>query len=611
MTTSVVTRAGIGRAAGSADVDPIRTEVIRYGLVSAANQMKRALIRTAFSPIIYDVLDFAVAIYDQNVRLLAQAPSLPLFMGRLSFCIESAVAEIGGAPSLEVGDVLLTNHPFTTGSHPQDAAIIMPIFHRDERLIGYAAVMAHWLDVGGKDPYATDTVDMYQEGTIFPGVKLMSQGKIVQDIYRLCLANSRAPRAVAGDINAEVVAVRTGAEATVRVVDKYGREAFEESVERMFDHGEALVRKWFEKIPDGRYIGEGILDNDGVTTDQIVFPVEVTVSGSSVTVDYSRAPDQRAGPVNSPLPKTVAGSRVAISMLAAAGDAPNEGHFRPIEVVTRPGSLFHPLPPAPTFVGGWATVGGIDAIYSAFGKALPTSVPASSGGDICALLWWGRRSASGEPWVDGSPRPVGQGASARGDGAHTLMHISQSGTRSTPTEVSETRYPWLIEKAELAADSGGAGRFRGGNGLDLDIRLLEKVSLTSVVDRTTRRPPGLEGGGSARPNAAFLVRPDGTRIPCSKGTRIDVPAESVLELRTGGGGAFGDPHERAPRDVHADIREGYVTAGHARIHYPHAFPTESSGTGATGLEPADAKTAGVSEIIARAAAASQGSEHNS
>jgi N-methylhydantoinase B len=222
----VIHRAGAAEpAANAADADPVTAEVIRHGLNSAANQMKRALVRTAFSPIIYEVLDFAVALYDERVRLLAQAPSLPMFMGRLSFCVRAAVDAVGGPESLDPGDVLLYNHPYGTGSHPQDAALVMPVFHAGE-LVGYAAVKGHWLDIGAKDPYATDTVDMHQEGTIYPGVRLYRRGELVDDIYRLALANSRLPHAVAGDVRAEVVAVRAGAAALSGIIRRHGLGPF-------------------------------------------------------------------------------------------------------------------------------------------------------------------------------------------------------------------------------------------------------------------------------------------------------------------------------------------------------------------------------------------------
>ncbi|MEX0273502.1 MAG: hydantoinase B/oxoprolinase family protein, partial [Flavobacteriaceae bacterium] len=154
-------------------VDPITTEIIRNALNSAANQMKQALCRTAFSPIIYEVLDFAAAIYDTEYRLLAQAPSLPLFMGTLNFCVEEAVKGVGGIDQLNDGDIIIYNNPYGTGAHQQDVALVMPIFsHEGTALLGYAAIKAHWLDIAAKDPYCSDTVDYFQEGTIFPGVKL-------------------------------------------------------------------------------------------------------------------------------------------------------------------------------------------------------------------------------------------------------------------------------------------------------------------------------------------------------------------------------------------------------------------------------------------------------
>src|SRR5207237_472261 len=201
---AVVYRAGKGLGAGVADADPITTEVIRNALNSAANQMKRALVRTAFSPVIYEVLDFAVAIYDRRVRMLAQAPSLPTFMGTMSFCVEAAVEAVGGEEALEPGDIVLYNVPYGTGSHAQDAAAGL-----------------------------------------------------------------------------------------LRVVERYGLEVFGRAVERMFDHGEAVVRSWFERIPDGRYVGHGEMDDDGVSPGPVPFTVVVEVAGSQVTVDFSQAPDER------------------------------------------------------------------------------------------------------------------------------------------------------------------------------------------------------------------------------------------------------------------------------------------------------------------------------
>jgi N-methylhydantoinase B len=550
--------------------DSVTTEVVRHGLNSAAAQMKRALIRTAFSPVIYEVLDFAVAIYDRQVRMLAQAPSLPTFMGTMSFCVEGAVEAVGGESTLEPGDIVLYNVPYGTGSHAQDAAVVMPVFLTGE-LIGYTTIKGHWLDIGAKDPYSTDTVDVFQEGTIFPGVKLVRRGELVEDVFRIATANSRVPKMVAGDINAEIVGVRTGAAALVRVVERYGLETFSGAVERMFDHGEAVVRSWFERIPDGRYVGQGEMDDNGVTRDPVPFTVVVEVAGSDVTVDYSQAPDQQQGPVNCPRPSTVSASRVAISMLAGGGEPPNEGHFRPLRVLTRPGSLFEPLPPAPCYLYGWAGDQAIEVIYRALAQAMPEAVPAASGGDICALVWWGTREHSGDAWTDGAPYPIGQGAHARGDGASSLIHVSEAATRYPPAEVWEAKNPSLLEKVELAADSCGPGRHRGGLGVDLVFRALEDSWLTSTVERQRSTPWGLAGGGEARPNSVLLVLPDGTRQALGKETRVRVPKGARVELRTGGGGGYGPAAERDRGAVRDDLRKGYVTEEHARRFYPHAL----------------------------------------
>ena len=556
------------RTVHGVDADPITTEVIRHGLNSAAEQMKRALVRTAFSPVIYEVLDFAVAIYDRQVRLLAQAPALPLFMGTMSFCVEGAVEAVGGDDALDPGDIILYNVPYGTGSHPQDAAVVMPVF-LDETLIAYTTIKGHWLDIGGKEPYSTDTVDVFQEGTIFPGVKLYRRGELVPDIFRMATANSRVPKMVAGDLSAEVVGVRTGANALLALVERHGLDTFEECVERMFDHGEAVVRSYFGQIPDGTYVGNGQLDNDGITDEKIPFEVVVEVSGSDVRIDYSRAPDALAGPFNAPLASTVSASRIAIQMLAGGNEAPNEGYFRAIEVVVRPGSMFHPLSPSPTFLCTWSALQAIEVIYDAIAKAVPEALPAWSSSCLCALVWWGIREETGEPWADGSPHPIGQGAHVYGDGA-SLIHVSEAATRFSPVEVWESRNPWILEQVELAPDSGGPGEYRGGLGVNMSFHSLEDAYVTVVLERTKIGSPGLEGGLPGRPNSACIRYADGRSRLLSKATRLSVPKGATIDLMTGGGGGYGSPERRSAAAIARDLREGYVTEEHRSRHYGQA-----------------------------------------
>lgn len=562
-------RGGVSRSAELEPADPITTEVIRHALNSAANQMKVALVRTAFSPVIYEVLDFAVAIYDPKMRLLAQAPSLPIFMGTLSFCVEAAVKGVGGEAKLDPGDILLYNWPYGTGSHPQDVAVVMPVF-LGETLIGYTAIKGHWLDIAGKDPYCTDTVDVFQEGTVYPGVKIYRRGELNDDIYRIVLANSRVPKMIAGDLNAEIAGCRVGAQALSRVVERYGHAVFDRSVEHMFDHGEKVVRSFFEKIPDGRYVGHGEMDGNGVTEGRIPFEVIVEVNGSDVSLDFSGVPEQQIGPVNCPLPSTISASRVAISMLAGHSEAPNEGHFRAIEVRTRPGTMFHPLPPAPCFIYGWAALQAIEVIYHAISKAVPSAVPAQSGGCICSCVWWGTRVRTGEPWADGSPHPVGQGAFEGGDGG-VMLHIAESATRFSPLEVWEAKNPWIMDRMELRQDSGGPGKWRGGPGIDFHFRMTETTYVTTVVERTLNAPWGLEGGGFAAPNDAEVRYADGRVVKVPKATRCEIPPGSVLVMSTGGGGGYGPPSDRPKEAVAKDLREGYISEEFAKRHYPHAM----------------------------------------
>lgn len=561
---------GLPRQPVTGTSDPITTEVVRHALNSAANQMKEALIRTAFSPIIYEVLDFAVAIYDRHLRMLSQAPSLPLFMGTLNYAVDEAVKGVGGADALDPGDILIYNWSYGTGSHAQDVVIISPAFH-DDTLIGYTAIKGHWLDIAAKEPYCTDTVDIFQEGTVYPGLKLYRKGVLNEDIYRIILANTRMPDAVAGDMAAQVTGCRVGTDRFQEVVARFGIETYSAAVEDMFDHGDRVIRSYFEKIPDGRYVAQGQMDSNGVEPGHVRFEIAVEVSGSDVQIDFSNVPDQQRGPINCPLPSTMSAARVAVTMLAGYGEPPHEGHFRPIQVVTREGTLFHPVSPAPCFIYGWPALQAIEIIYRALADAMPEAVPASSGGCIVACVWWGQRPEDGSTWMDGAPHPVGQGAWKGGDGG-TMLHIAESATRFTPIEVWETRNPWVVEQMALAADSGGAGEWRGGAGINFTFRMLADTYATTVFERSEFPPWGLAGGGEGRANLCELNIAGAERQNISKATGVLIPEGGRLEFFTGGGGGYGNPSDRPVESVRADLADGYITEGFAHEYYPHAFP---------------------------------------
>jgi N-methylhydantoinase B len=556
----------------------ITAEVIRHALNSAARQMMQTLIRTAFSPIIYEAYDFVVALYDRDNQMLAQAPTNPIFMGTMSFCVKAAVAAAGGEEYLHDGDIIVYNWPYGTGSHAQDCVLVTPVYFRGEHF-GYSTIKAHWMDLGGKEFYSTDTTDVFQEGTFFPGLKLYKAGRLDDEVRRTIVSNSRLPVTAAGDLDAHVNGVRAGARALEEIVRRYGLEVFRDCVSAIYDHGEALVRSYFERIPDGVFSARGRLDNDGINPDPVEFEVRVEIKGSSVTIDLTNAPDAVRGPINCPLPTSVSCCRVAIAMMAGNCEMPTEGHFRPIEVVTRPGSLFHPSPPAPCFLYAWPGIHAIEVITRAIEDALPGAAPARSGGDLCSMVWWGERGPAKELWADGATVPVGQGAHAHGDGADALIHLAESASQFTPLELLEARMPVLFERMELLPDSCGPGTFQGGLGVEVVYRWLEDCYLTSALEQTLHPPWGLAGGGCAAANVMTLHTSDGKARNLMKTSGLKIAAGSRIVLRTGGGGGYGPPAQRASEKVRRDIVEGYITEDFARVYYPHArLPTVADRT---------------------------------
>ena len=389
----------------------------------------------------------------------------------------------------------------------------------------------------------------------------------------MAIANSRVPKMVAGDINAEVVGVRTGAAGLVRVVERYGLERFDEASSACTTTARRSSASYFEKLP-GRPLRRP--RRDGLER-HLGRPGAVRGDGRDRRRRRPRstsrtAPTQQAGPINCPLPSTVSASRIAISMLAGGGEAPNEGHFRPIEVVTRPGTMFHPLPPAPCFLYGWPATRRSRRSTRRSPRRCRRPSPPAAAATSAPLVWWGVREGTGEPWTDGAPHPVGQGASAHGDGASSLMHVSEAATRFTPIEVWEAKNPWLLERVELAQDSCGPGRHRGGLGVDISFQHA-RGRLADLGRRAHReRPLGARGRRRrAAPTRSRWSCPTAPARGYAKATRLKVPKGSTVHLHTGGGGGYGDPAGARPRGRPRDLRDGYITEEHARRHYPHAF----------------------------------------
>ena len=551
------------------ETDPVTTEVIRHALTGAAEQMGLALCRMAFSPLIVEACDFAGGLFDRRAQLLAQARSMPGFLGTLGMAIEDIVEAAGGEESLADGDVLVSTYAYHTGSHSPDVAFVAPAFF-DGELVGFAAMKAHVLDLGAKDTACTDSTDIFQEGLILPGVRLYRAGERQEDVFRIMLSNSRAPESLSGDIAAMLASIKIALDEMYHLIDRYGVVTFEDSVALMFDHGEAVVRQMLEAIPDGRYVGNARLDNNGITDDLIPFDFTVEISGSEMLVDFTASPPMQPGPINCPRAMTVSAIRVALMSIVGGAEACNEGFFRPLRVETKPGTMFHAVSPAPVFLYGWPAGSAFDALHQALAAGLPERVPARSGGDGCATVFVGG-AATGQFWMDGMNHPVGQGASAAGDQAGPMLHMMLSGQKTFCPEAIESRGKLVIERYELAADSGGAGRHRGGLGVVGRYRPSEDCLLSMLWEQTQTPGWGVAGGRAADPNWYRITRPDGTTHEGAKVGTYPLPAGSVVETRSGGGGGWGPPEERDPDAVHADVRLGYVSEREARRAYPHAF----------------------------------------
>ncbi len=293
----------------------------------------------------------------------------------------------------------------------------------------------------------------------------------------------------------------------------------------------------------------------------IEFEVVVTIEGSNARFDFSHAPDAQRGRINCPLPSTVSGSRVTLAMLAGnARETPNEGHFRPLEVVTRPGSMFHPLEPAPCYLCGWPFNSMAEGIFEAFANATDGAIPSGSVADLLGIMCYGKDPASGRTFLHGCPLPVGHGALPNADGTTVFVAMLANSTLISP-ELQEAKAPVLYERCQFTPDSGGAGRFRGGLGVEEHFTALTDTSLISMVERT--RIPGWaqKGGLSGAPNRLEIDFADGQTEVLRRVTDRALPAGSRMRIYGGGGGGYGKPAERDPKAVTRDLLNGLITAG--------------------------------------------------
>ena len=541
------------------------TQVIRSYLLSAAEEMRRTLVRTAFNPVIYEVFDFGISLYDRNLELIADAPGLALFLGANDYAIRKGVEYIGRG-NFERGDIVLMNYPYWNSAHAMDVTLYAPVFAQNaDEPFAFTCIRAHWMDLGAKDPgYVLDSTDVHQEGLILPGMKVYKRGRPDREILELIRFNSRMPELVIGDLEAQVAATRTGERRLIEIHEKFGGAQLEEAIQRILAHGEAQVREGLTKLPRGTWTAEDLVDDDGITDTPVPIKVKVTIDDDGMHCDFAGSSPAVRGPINMPFGLTETVCKLVLKSLTTPNEPSNAGHFRPLTVEAEPGTLFHAVYPAATFTL-WTAHLAIELVYKALAKGMEERLAASSGGDVPGFMMVGN-DPSGNLYAVSNNDPVGWGATARHDGANATNHISGSLVRNTPIEVMEIRTGMLMDSLELRCDSGGAGRFRGGLGATRQIAFRSSGEFLTVTKKTKTRPWALAGGCDTDPISMVLF--PGTAKEKRVGTyRAKVVAGDRAIYETAGGAGYGPAIEREPSLVLEDVLEGYVSMEAARDIY--------------------------------------------
>jgi len=556
-------------------IDPVTLEVVRNYMQSAARHMRNVLVRASCNPVIYEMIDFSVGLYNRRADLLAEGPGIPHFMGTLRFAIQSVVKYVGES-QLNEGDVLLTTYPYWTGSHSQDATVFRPIFI-DRRLFGYAASKAHWMDIGAKDVYGTDTTDIWQEGLQIYGSKIVAAGVPNREVIEIIRANSRLPDSTVGDLNAQIACCELGARRVMELVSKYGADIVEAACEELLDHGERITRQAILAAPDGEWCATGALDDNGITREPVTIQVKVSIKGDELAVDTTGSAPQQIGPINAPFPETVSIARLAVKRLMTPNFEANEGCFRPLTVHSPPGTIFNATPPAPVFLYSLPPKIMGELIMQALAQAIPERAVARSGSDECAMVFSGEDPKSGGFFAGADIDGVGQGASADADGESALIIYTASESRNIPIEVMESKFPVRTLKYELRQDGGGPGRFRGGLGIVKHWKALTDLRCITVIDQTNFPPTGLFGGHKGSSNISIMNAHAQCETRIGKHSGVVLRDGGEWHLYTAGGGGWGNPLERDPAAVLEDVIQGYVSVAGAERDYGVVIRHHSGG----------------------------------
>lgn len=549
-------RQGEARTPGPEEV--ITREIIQSALGAVAEEMFATMRKTAMSSVIYEVLDFGVAVTDADGQLASSGAGIPSFVGMLDPAVKAVIAKHGAA-GFRDGDIFITNDPFSGGvSHLNDVALVTPVFF-DGAVVAWTANKGHWMDIGGMAPggNSPQAEELYQEGLLFPEIRVFEAGDPVPGMLDIIAANSRLPEQALGDFWAGVSALRMGARRIVQLCRRYGAESFLSAVRDCLDLGERQVRRAVQRLPQGRFTAADALD------DGRPLQVAIEVDDGTFTVDLRGNPPQDAGPLNASYQATLVSAQAMFKSLVCPQGAANAGTFRPLRVVCEPGSLFAARRPAAVGFYYENKIRVSDLMWKALAPALPECPGVGHFCSVCATMI-GFTDAGGRLRSFIEPEVGGWGATAERDGQNAQFSSSHGHTYNCPVEVNEARNGVHVECYALNPEPGGAGCRRGGKGIELRYRLTQGGGWVTAAYARSRVPPWpLASGQVGTINRLSIIRGSGKAEDHLKASALPLECGDVVRIRTGVGGGYGDPRQRPSADVLRDLRDGYVSAEEA------------------------------------------------
>jgi N-methylhydantoinase B len=543
--------------------DPITLEIIQNSLQAISDEMFAAFRKTAMSAIIYEVLDLGTAITDRDGNLASSGAGIPAFVGVLDKAVKRII-ELNGADEIRPGDIFATNDPFYGGvTHLSDIVLAMPVFAGDRR-IAWTANIAHWNDVGGMVPgsISNEATEIFQEGLRLPAVKLVSEGVPIRSVLEIMKVNSRLPDFLQGDMWAGIAAARVGERRILELVAKYGRETFETALDHFMAHGERVARRALAELPRGTFALEEEQDSG------VVYRVAVEITADEFLVDLRENPDQDAGPNNASRDGSMVAAQMVFMNITGAHASANAGHFRPMTLLTRPGSVFDPNPPAAFGIYYEVEIRLYDLIWRCLAPHVGDVLPAGSFGSICGTFIGGPHPDTGRHFTIVEPQVGGWGASAFADGNSAMFSGFHGDTFNCPAEVAEARYGLYVDQVALNEAPGGEGKYCGGRGIVVDYRVRsDGCFFTCAYTRNRHKPWPLNGGREGSPNYVEVIRADGSVEEYAVVTALEVNRDDVIRIHTGNGGGYGDPRDRPREEVIEDIENGLIAGEWARTVY--------------------------------------------